>query len=121
MPIASSIVASIPPSLPSASPEPWAYFAHTFRRDSAAALFAAAELILPALARGEAIDAAALRAAMEAAFGGSDADGLWAWKDAYEACEAAAVLFLRRFGPAMRTRSPAAQLAMLAKVAALLP
>jgi len=121
MPIASSIAASIPPSLPFASPEPRACFAHTFRRDGAAALFAAAELILPALARGEAIDAAALRAAMEAAFGGSDADGLWAWKDAYEACEAAGVLFLRRFGPAIRTRSPAAQLAMLAKVAALLP
>ncbi len=121
MPIACSIAASIPPSLPSARPEPWAYFAHTFRRDGAAALFAAAELILPALARGEAIDAAALRAAMEAAFGGSDAAGLWAWKDAYEACEAAGVLFLRRFGPAMRMRSPAAQLTMLAKVAALLP
>jgi len=121
MRIASTVTASIPPSLPSASPEPQAYFAHTRRRDGAAALFAAAELILPVLARGEAIDAAALRAAMEAAFGGSDAAGLWAWKDAHEACEAAGVLFLRRFGPAMRTRSPAAQLAMLAKVAALLP
>jgi len=121
MPIASTVTASVPPSLPSASPEPRACFAHALLRDRAAALFAAAELILPALVRGEAIDAAALRAAMEGAFGGSDADGLWAWKDAYEACEAAGVLFLRRFGPAMRMRSPAAQLAMLAKVAALLP
>ncbi len=121
MPIASTVTASVPSSLPSASPEPQACFAHTRRRNSAAALFAAAELILPALVRGEAVDAAALRAAMEAAFGGSDADGLWAWKDAHEACEAAQVLFLRRFGAAMRTRSPAAQLAMLAKVAALLP
>jgi len=110
MQIASSIAAFAAPSL-----------AHALPRDRAAALFAAAELILPALARGEAVDAGALRAAMEAAFGGSDADGLWAWKDAYEACEAAGVLFLRRFGLAMRTRSPATQLAMLAKVAALLP
>ena len=117
MPIASSIAASAASSLPSASPKPRA----CFPRDRAAALFAAAELILPALVRGEAIDAAALRAAMEATFGGSDADGLWAWKDAYEACEAAEVLFLRRFGPAMRTRPPAAQLAMLARIAALLP
>ncbi len=121
MQIASSIAAFAAPSLPSASPEPRACFAHALPRDRAAALFAAAELILPALARGEAVDAGALRAAMEAAFGGSDADGLWAWKDAYEACEAAGVLFLRRFGLAMRTRSPATQLAILAKVAALLP
>ena len=121
MPIATSIAASAAPSLPSASPEPRACFARTFPRDRAAALFAAAELILPALVRGETVDAPTLRAAMELAFGGSDADGLWTWKDAYEACEGAEVLFLRRFGPAMCTRSPAAQLAMLAKVAALLP
>lgn len=121
MPIASSIAASAAPSLPFASPEPRACFAHTLPRDRAAALFAAAELILPALVRGETVDALTLRAAMEPAFGGSDADGLWTWKDAYEACEAAEVLFLRRFGPAMCTRSPAAQLTMLARIAALLP
>src|SRR5215471_16521790 len=45
------------------------------------------------------------------------------WKTAYDACEAAQVLFLRKFGPAMRERavSPSAFLAMLAKLAALLP
>jgi predicted RNA methylase len=60
---------------------------------------------------------------METAFGGSDAEGAWDWKTAYDACEAAQVLFLRRFGPAMRTRasSPAALLGMLAKIAVLLP
>ena len=121
MPIASNIAASAVPSLPSASPEPRVCFAHVVTRDRAAALFAAAELILPALVRGETVDAPTLRAAMESTFGGSDADGLWTWKDGYEACEVAQVLFLRRFGPAMRRRSPAAQLAMLAKVAALLP
>ncbi|HUZ11488.1 MAG TPA: strawberry notch family protein, partial [Caulobacteraceae bacterium] len=64
-----------------------------------------------------------LRAAMEAAFGASDAAGTWVWKDAYEACEAAQVLFLRRHGPAMRARagSPAGMLAMLALLAALAP
>jgi predicted RNA methylase len=69
------------------------------------------------------LDARMLRSAMEAAFGGSDADGAWTWKDAYDACEAAQVLFLRKFGPAMLARagSPAAFLAMLAKIAALLP
>ena len=44
-------------------------------------------------------------------------------KRAYEACEAAQILFLRKFGPAMRARagSPAAFLAMLDKLAALAP
>src|SRR6478672_1967476 len=60
---------------------------------------------------------------MENAFGASDADGGWDWKTAYDACEAATVLFLRKFGPAMRARadSPAAMLPMLAKIAGLLP
>ena len=91
--------------------------------DAAAALLAAAERLLPALERGRAIDAGTLRAAMTAAFGGSDAEGAWSWKLAYDAGEAAQVLFLRRFGPAMRARaaSPAAFLAMLERLAALLP
>ena len=60
---------------------------------------------------------------MEAAFGGSDAAGAWAWQHAYEACEAAQLLFLRRFGAAMRERagSAAGMLAMLGRLAALLP
>jgi hypothetical protein len=60
---------------------------------------------------------------MEAAFGASDAAGAWDWKLAYEACEAAQILFLRKFGPAMRARagSSAAFLAMLGKLAALAP
>ncbi|MBL6616769.1 MAG: strawberry notch family protein [Reyranella sp.] len=91
--------------------------------NTAAALLGAAERLLPDLTRGRRIDAAALRGAMEHAFGGSDAECLWHWKTAYDACEAATVLFLRRFGPAMRARaaSPAVQLAMLDKIAALLP
>ena len=86
-------------------------------------IIAAANAILPSLTRGEPVDARALRLAMEAAFGGSDAEGAWAWKDAYEACEAAQVLFLRRFGPAMRRRTatPAAFGSMLDRVAGLLP
>ncbi|MGH7750667.1 MAG: methylase, partial [Candidatus Dormibacteria bacterium] len=53
--------------------------------------------------------------AMESAFGASDAAGAWDWKTAYDAGEAATVLFLRKSG------SPAAALPMLAKVAGLLP
>jgi predicted RNA methylase len=91
--------------------------------DTASALIRAAGLLLPHLAAGRPIDAHALRAAMEASFGGSDAEGSWSWKQAYDACEAAQVMFLRKFGPAIRSRAttPAAQLAMLGKLAALLP
>ncbi len=91
--------------------------------DTAAALLAAAERLLPGLEHGRAIDAGTLRAVMTAAFGGSDAEGAWSWKLAYDAGEAAQVLFLRRFGPAMlaRAASPAAFLVMLERLAALLP
>jgi predicted RNA methylase len=91
--------------------------------DPAAGIADAARLLLPDLQRGRRVDAAILRAAMESAFGGSDAEGAWDWKTAYEACEAATVLFLRKFGPAIRAKggSPAGVLPMLAKVASLLP
>ena len=59
-------------------------------------LITAATALLPLLARGERIATAQLRRVMEEAFGGSDAEGRWSWKLAYEACEAAQVLFLRR-------------------------
>ncbi|MGD9631928.1 MULTISPECIES: strawberry notch-like NTP hydrolase domain-containing protein [unclassified Afipia] len=82
-----------------------------------------AQCLLPHLERGQRIDAPMLRTAMENAFSASDADGAWDWKAAYDACEAATVLFIRRFGPAMRARaaSPAAMLPMLAKITSLLP
>jgi hypothetical protein len=91
--------------------------------DPAANVVAAAWLILPHLERGCRIDAATLRIAMESTFGGSDAQGAWDWKAAYDTCEAATVLFLRKFGAAMRSRaaSPGAMLPMLAKIASLLP
>ena len=87
------------------------------------AIARAAQCLLPHLERGQRIEAPMLRSAMENAFGASDADGAWDWKTAYDACEAATVLFVRKFGPAMRARaaSPAAMLPMLAKIASLLP
>ncbi len=89
----------------------------------ASGILAAAELLLPHLERGEQIDAAILRRAMETAFGASDASGAWDWKAAYEACEVATVLFLRKYGKALfrKAASPAARLSVLAKVLALLP
>ena len=69
------------------------------------------------------MDSTKLRTAMETIFGASDASGLWDWKAAYEACEAATVLFLRKFGRAIfrRCDTPAARLAALSKIADLLP
>ena len=62
---------------------------------------------------------------MTRAFGATDAHGAWVWKDAYEAAEAALVLFLQRYGRLMRQASaaggPAAMLAMLEQLAALEP
>jgi predicted RNA methylase len=108
--------------LPAAADAAEPFRVPTQARPASLILDAAARL-LPALSRGESIDASALRAAMTAAFGASDAEGAWVWKDAYDACEAASVMFLRKFGPAMRrsARSPAAMLAMLQRVASLLP
>ena len=67
----------------------------------AAKILSAAAHLLPSLERGLALDARILREAMTAAFEASDQDGAWLWKDAYEASEAAAVLFLRKYGPGM--------------------
>ncbi|MGH7100130.1 MAG: hypothetical protein ACREE4_21125 [Stellaceae bacterium] len=88
--------------------------------DKASGLFHAATVLAQLLGQGRALDSRTLRSAMEAAFGGSDADGAWVWKEAYEALEAAQVLFLRKFGAAMRARagSAAAMLEMLARLAA---
>ena len=84
----------------------------------ASAVIRAARQLLTDLERGRRIDAAVLRSAMEAAFGASDATGAWNWKTAYDACEAATVLFLRRYGVAMRTKatSPTAMLPMLMRI-----
>ncbi len=92
-------------------------------RDPAPAILAVAEALQPDLTQGSQIDALRLRLEMERAFGGSDADGAWDWKLAYEAGEVALVLFLRKFGRALLARagSPAALLPILAKVAGLLP
>ena len=64
--------------------------------DPSGAIFQAAQRLLPHLEHGQRIDAPILRAAMEAAFGASDTTGAWDWKSAYEACEVATVLFLRK-------------------------
>ena len=87
--------------------------------DKVSGLIHAATLLTQLLGQGRALDSRALRSAMETAFCGTDAEGAWVWKDAYEALEAAQILFLRKFGMAMRTRagSAAAMLEMLTRLA----
>ncbi|MER9712768.1 strawberry notch family protein [Mesorhizobium sp. M0174] len=91
--------------------------------NNAQAIYQAAMLLLPFLGQGKPVTTAALRTAMTTSFGGSDAQGFWVWKDAYEALEVAQVLFLRRFGPAILSRSttPQATLAMIKRIVDLLP
>ncbi len=90
--------------------------------DGVAAILAAAHFLLPRLERGEKIDAAILRGAMERAFGVSDGSGEWNWKAAYEACEVATVLFLGKYGKALFHKGPtaAARLSALTKISLLL-
>ena len=92
-----------------------------------ARLLAAARILLDTLQAGHPLSATVLRIALTRAFGGTDAQGAWVWKDAYDAAEAAAVLFIKRYGTAMRRESgagphgPAAMLTMLQRLAALEP
>ena len=95
--------------------------------DKPARLLDAARDLLGSLSRGRALTAGVLRDAMTAAFGATDTDGAWVWKDAYDAAEAAVVLFVKRYGAAMRREAgagpqgPAAMLDMLRRLSALEP
>ena len=89
----------------------------------ASGILAAAVRLLSVLEAGKSLDARILREAMLSAFKANDADGVWIWKDAYEAAEAAAVLFLRKYAQAMRAKAatPAKYLAMIERLSTLLP
>ena len=90
---------------------------------AAEACHRAALALLPVLNRGSAIDATMLRDAMSAAAGATDAEGGWDWKQAYDACEAAEILFLQRHGPAILdpARDARSWLRLVERVAALVP
>ncbi|MEQ1945020.1 strawberry notch family protein [Mesorhizobium sp. VNQ89] len=105
---AAEIAASLPPVVASGT---------------ASAIVAAAQLLLPHLERGQPINAAVLRGAMESAFGASDTAGAWDWKTAYEACEVATVLMLRKYGKPLfrKAGSPQAILSQLSKIVGLVP
>ncbi|TBY87040.1 class I SAM-dependent methyltransferase, partial [Rhizobium leguminosarum bv. viciae] len=91
-------------------------------QNRAGALMDAGSQITPLLEQGKVLTTADLRQIITEVFGGSDAEGVWIWKEAYEATEIAQVLFLHKFRAIVSgTRSPEATLAMLTKVASLVP
>jgi hypothetical protein len=65
----------------------------------AANLLAAARALTPHLNRSRPLDRRLVSGVMTTTFGGSDAEGAWLWRDAYDAIEAALVLQLRRLAP----------------------
>jgi predicted RNA methylase len=95
----------------------------SLRGDPVAAIHAAARLLLLHLERGQRVDTAVLRAAMETSFATSDTSGAWNWKTAYEACEAATVLFLRKYGKSLlrKAGSPASAVRLFGRISDLLP
>lgn len=86
-------------------------------------LVAAAWVLGIQLAKGRQLDAKVLRTTMEHTFQGSDADGLWDWRDAYEAAELAQVLYLRRHAASIVAPqiNPADSLAALKALSGLAP
>src|SRR3546814_21128964 len=73
--------------------------------DKVSGLFHAGTILARLLEMGRALDAKLLRGALEEAFGASDAEGAWVWKDAYKAVEVAQILFLQKFGRAMAAQA----------------
>lgn len=104
-------------------PEPTSLPTHLTRSSKGGKLVDTAGILLPGLEQGLPITAPVLRAAMTSIFGASDNEGGWVWKDAYEACEAALVLFLRKYLPQMRAGAshPGQVLSMLQALQSLLP
>ena len=87
----------------------------------AANVLAAARALTPQLNRSRTLDRRLVANTMTTTFGGSDADGAWIWRDAYDAVEAALVLQLRRLSPQISRLedAPAEICALLANLAEL--
>ncbi|RVP12841.1 hypothetical protein CN085_20595 [Sinorhizobium meliloti] len=96
--------------------------APSVRADRAGKNLVAGHQLVPFLERGHAIGTTDLRATLTNVVGGSDAEGFWAWKDAYAATEVAQILFLRKLGATIsaRANAPQAALIMLKKVVGLI-
>lgn len=85
------------------------------------ALYQVSGSVLHRLIKGQSFDAGFLSAAMTAQFGGTDAQGHWQWKDAYEAVEMALVRFVQQFSGVLRKLPAERMLAMLVRLHAFCP
>ena len=82
--------------------------------DRATNLLAAARALCPQLNRSRPLDRRLVAGVMTTTFGGSDTDGTWLWRDAYDAIEAALVLQMRRLASQLaRMEDAPAELAAL--------
>jgi predicted RNA methylase len=91
--------------------------------DASANLLAAARALAAQLNRSRPLDRKLIASVMTTTFGGADVDGVWNWRDAYDAVEAALVLQIRRLAPqvARLEDAPAEICALLASLSALTP
>ena len=96
-------------------------FAETSAHDRSANLLAAARALAPHLFRGRPLERRVVSAVLTTAFGATDAEGAWDWRDAYDAIEAAMVLQVRRIAPqiARLEDAPAEIVGALADLSAL--
>ncbi len=90
-------------------------------KDKPANILSAARALAPHLARSRSLDRKLVSSTMTMAFGATDAEGAWSWRDAYDAVEAALVLQLRRLTPqiARIEDAPAEIAALLSSLTAL--
>lgn len=109
--------------LPEAAPGAAASSGAAVPASAAERIIAAAALMQPLLEAGAPFDTRQLREAMVGAFGAGDAEGAWDWKTAYDACEVAQVMLLRRYSGALavRNRSDQSRLAMWQRLASRIP
>ena len=91
--------------------------------DAPVNILAAARALAAQLNRSRPLDRKLIAGVMTTTFGGDDTEGLWAWRDAYDAVEAALVLQIRRLSPqvARLEDAPAQICALLAGLSALTP
>jgi predicted RNA methylase len=84
-------------------------------------LLCAAQRLAARLGSGGALTAAAVSQIMTETMGGSDAAGLWSWRQAYDACEAASIIALRRGAVGAMRRDPVALLTLARDIAGRTP
>lgn len=103
------------------TPRSLSLFADPSTAEAPANTLAAGRSLAIHLARSRPLDRRLVADVMTTAFGASDAEGAWTWRDAYDAIEAAMVLQIRRLAPqvARLEDAPAEIAALLAGVSAL--